>query len=534
MKRLVILAAVVLCSIPTLAGEYLINEEVAYGLRVTFSEPVTITRFGDVLMQISPDGEATEFLFFGGELPAWAGHWMAWSPVSARIVMYEWVSDANATASTTTSQIEPRFVSAIHVKRDGSDGVGAACTTQSGQLLVAGHVRPNDGEFSEILLASIDDSGAVSYFRTLEGVADVENAVHAYSVATSITACSEGGCIVAADLHRHFVNPNRNEYYLWLGRGAEDGDLAWQSTYRDFHESKAIEPTAEGGYLIGATVYSAERDADCAVLKLDAMGEAEWARAYGGRQTDKLMDLAAAENGNYLLAGTSLSDGWIAQVDPQGDIVWEAVWGGPADDAFYDVEATLDGGCVVVGETCGHSTLADGWVLKLDESGAREWEIRVGGSRDDAIQVIIQLPDGGYLAAGGTWSFGVEQVSPWLIRFDSDGAILWQRVLSLLRYSVMESLILLNDETVLAVTDAANSATEDRDLWLLMIEESSAETTPCEAIGAITPNARVFPMESVPRETSATRETLDVETLQASGDWVDWAVEVFDACLGQE
>ena len=101
MRRLAILAAVVLCSIPTLAGEYLINEEAAYGLRVTFSEPVTLTYFGDVLMQVSPEGEATEFVFSGAELPAWMGHGLAWTPATARIAEFAWLSESQVAALGT-------------------------------------------------------------------------------------------------------------------------------------------------------------------------------------------------------------------------------------------------------------------------------------------------------------------------------------------------------------------------------------------------------------------------------------------------
>ena len=93
MKTLVLLVAgLALCSLACLAGEYLMNEEVAYGLRVTFSEPVTITHFGDVLMTVSPLGEATEFVFSGAELLAWVGHGLAWEPATARIVSHEWLS----------------------------------------------------------------------------------------------------------------------------------------------------------------------------------------------------------------------------------------------------------------------------------------------------------------------------------------------------------------------------------------------------------------------------------------------------------
>jgi len=93
MKRFAsVSVALVFLTLPVAAGEYLMNEEVAYGLRVTFSEPVTVTHFGDVLMTMMPQGEASEFMFYGAELPAWVGHGLMWAPASARIVDYEWLS----------------------------------------------------------------------------------------------------------------------------------------------------------------------------------------------------------------------------------------------------------------------------------------------------------------------------------------------------------------------------------------------------------------------------------------------------------
>ena len=99
MSRVIVVAlGSVLCSISVLAGEFLMNEEIAYGLRVTFSKPVTITHFGDVLMTVSPQGQATEFIFSGAELPAWVGHGLAWEPTTARIASCEWLTQHQVTA----------------------------------------------------------------------------------------------------------------------------------------------------------------------------------------------------------------------------------------------------------------------------------------------------------------------------------------------------------------------------------------------------------------------------------------------------
>ena len=96
MKRILAVGAlVVLTSIPALAGSYLTNDtgETIYGLRVVFSEPVTITSFGDVLSMVEPRDMSSEFIFLGGALDAWEGHWLNWKPAEAQLVSSEWLNE---------------------------------------------------------------------------------------------------------------------------------------------------------------------------------------------------------------------------------------------------------------------------------------------------------------------------------------------------------------------------------------------------------------------------------------------------------
>jgi len=57
-------------SLSSLAGEYLTNDtgQTVYGLTVAFSEPVTLTGYGDVLVIVEPAGDASSFTFSGGQL----------------------------------------------------------------------------------------------------------------------------------------------------------------------------------------------------------------------------------------------------------------------------------------------------------------------------------------------------------------------------------------------------------------------------------------------------------------------------------
>lgn len=114
-KVAVLVVGLVLCSIPLFAGEYLMNDTLrtVYGLRVIFSEPVSITSFGDVFTAVEPAGESTEFVFSGGELGSWDGHWFNWEPASAIIATYQWHTVPPTSDIPDEDDVQPPFEHAI-------------------------------------------------------------------------------------------------------------------------------------------------------------------------------------------------------------------------------------------------------------------------------------------------------------------------------------------------------------------------------------------------------------------------------------
>ncbi|MBS3788955.1 hypothetical protein KGY79_12275 [Candidatus Bipolaricaulota bacterium] len=91
------------------AGVYLVNDtgETIYGLRVKFSEPVSITEFGDVLATVEPTGKSAEFLFYGKALKLWESHWFNWKPFSAKVLRTKWLLEAPTSLdSKATTQVE--------------------------------------------------------------------------------------------------------------------------------------------------------------------------------------------------------------------------------------------------------------------------------------------------------------------------------------------------------------------------------------------------------------------------------------------
>jgi len=94
MKTICLLLVGLLClSVVVHAGEVITNDtgEDATGLRVSFSSPVLITAFGDILTSVDPQMLSFEFVFSGGTVEPWGSHWMTWAPATTQIIEHEWL-----------------------------------------------------------------------------------------------------------------------------------------------------------------------------------------------------------------------------------------------------------------------------------------------------------------------------------------------------------------------------------------------------------------------------------------------------------
>ena len=159
------------------------------------------------------------------------------------------------------------------------------------------------------------------------------------------------------------------------------------------------------------------------VFKLDLSGNFLWQRCYGGTASEQLYDVLALSDGGFMLAGMAFSndgdvslyadnsDLWLVRIDAVGEIQWQRCYGGTAWDIARTVEATSDGGFLACGETrsddgmvTGHHGQEDLWVIKVDSLGTLQWQRAIGGSEAETIGKAAQLPDGRYALVAETWS----------------------------------------------------------------------------------------------------------------------------------
>lgn len=248
--------------------------------------------------------------------------------------------------------------------------------------------------------------------------------------------------------------------------------IQWQHSLGGTLEDRAncVRQASDGGYIVGGISWSSDGDItghhgtnsffDWWVTKLDASGNLQWEKSYGGTRDDYLGDVEQTPDGGFILAGGSNSndgdvignhgpvgfqDVWVVKINSSGNIQWQKCYGGTSDDRANDIDLTPDGGYIIAGyagSANGDVTLNHGgydyWIIKTDSAGTIQWQKTYGGSAFDYAYSIVPSEEGGYVAAGWcqsndgdvTGHHGSTGVMDyWAIKIDSIGNLLWQRSL---------------------------------------------------------------------------------------------------------
>jgi len=212
-------------------------------------------------------------------------------------------------------------------------------------------------------------------------------------------------------------------------------DVTWQKTFDSGYEAKSIQQTTDGGYIVAGSTYSfGAGKEDVYILKLNAKGELEWQKTFGGWNDEGANSIQQTTDGGYIVAGWTNSFGsggydvYVLKLNAKGQLEWQKTFGGEGSDGAMSIQQTTDGGYIVAGWTesfgsGGH----DVYILKLNAKGQLEWQKTFGGEGSDGAMSIQQTTDGGYIVAGWTKSFAYRGQEVYILKLNAKGEVGWQK-----------------------------------------------------------------------------------------------------------
>ncbi len=202
----------------------------------------------------------------------------------------------------------------------------------------------------------------------------------------------------------------------------------------------AVASDSTGNTYVAGDVATAANGSDGLLIKYDRSGKLLWERTYDGpgADTDYFTYIRIDSNDQILLLGQSIGNGtdWdflTIKYSPSGALLWEQRYDGlgSGQDLVYGIDVdTQDNVCIV-----GVETGADGFpkftTIKYLADGTEDWVRRYESSYPGNINAwgfSVHVTDDGTVYAAGDAISSTGSLDFALLKYDSDGTLLWDRL----------------------------------------------------------------------------------------------------------
>lgn len=218
------------------------------------------------------------------------------------------------------------------------------------------------------------------------------------------------------DIKAHFVQQTRDGGYIlagctetaglytpapWLLKTDAAGNEEWSLTFdkSSLGFANSVQQTGDGGYIVILSGYPYHTyDADLWLIKIDALGNEEWAHLFEGNNRDYARSVQQTRDGGYILAGGS-GNTWLLKTDDRGNEEWLQVFMEDGRNFAYSALQSQDGGFVLAGYTRPESdSTRKALLIKTGARGDKEWsqtfgdEYIVGHSATPGLIFFVALP----------------------------------------------------------------------------------------------------------------------------------------------
>ncbi len=230
--------------------------------------------------------------------------------------------------------------------------------------IVAGCTESYGAGQKDFWLVKVDPEGNQQWSKTFGGRGDDE--------AKCVQQTSDGGYVIVGYTESYGAGGAD----FWLVKVDSEGNQQWSKTFggRGDDKAKCVQQTSDGGYVIvGYTESYGAGGADFWLVKVDSEGNQQWSKTFGGADDDGAYSVQQTTDGSYIMAGSTLSYGagqedfWLVKVDADGNEQWNRTFGGVKDDLAWSVHQTSDGGYIIAGYTSSYGAGSiDIYVVKLN------------------------------------------------------------------------------------------------------------------------------------------------------------------------
>jgi hypothetical protein len=193
-----------------------------------------------------------------------------------------------------------------------------------------------------------------------------------------------------------------------------------------------------------------------------------WSHIFGGADPDFGLALTGTADGGFVIAGqNALYTLWMAKLSSAGSVEWATTPISQWESGAHDIHELPGGGYIITGGIGGSGGPYDMLLLKTDALGNARFLRSFGEGSFDMGYAVARTPEGGYIIAGATESFGTGGRDAWLVRTDADGNQIWNLPLGQSDDDEISCLKVTSDSGFVVSGYIANSqGSGDKSFWM--------------------------------------------------------------------
>jgi len=301
---------------------------------------------------------------------------------------------------------------------DGGEGI---TVDSSDNVIVTGFTESDGAGGEDILIAKYNSSGTLQWDRTLGG----SGTDTGYGVATD----SSDNIIISARTNSLFGN-----YRVFITKYNSSGTVQWArnlgggggNSFTGQGQSVAVD-SSDNIIVCGLTSADGAGSNDFLVAKYNSSGTLQWDVTLGSTGSDGAFGVAIDSSDNIIVCGNTTSDGaggqdfLIAKYNSSGTLQWDRTLGGSGTDSSYGVATDSSDNIFVTGyTTSAGDTDGDFLIAKYNSSGAIQWQ-RTLSATDTDISEGIAIDSSGNVLVAGFSKLGGSEYFALLAKLPNDG-----------------------------------------------------------------------------------------------------------------
>ena len=320
----------------------------------------------------------------------------------------------------------------------------------NGESVIVGTCKSFGAERTDICVTRMSAAGESKWRLMLGGIKEDEG--------KAIARSADGNLFILGMTKSLARNYDRD---IYVAKVTLEGKLLWEKAMGGVRDEMpgSLVAAADGGVmLVGDTESFGKGYRDIYIAKLKKDGETVFARTIGGKKTDEARGITRMKDGNYALVGMrdkgnkGYEEFFVMKFDENGERLWNKTFGEYDDDSLMDVAPTSDGGIVTVGKTRSYgSEQEDLTVMKFSTDGKVLWHKVYGFKYNEYGNAITTTKNGEVIVAGGTSTLGKGSHSVYMLALDNNGGLIWSHVYGDDDRDIAHGITSLSDGSIVAV-----------------------------------------------------------------------------------